>query len=160
MPRRMGATRAWDRLSAVASGPLLTRRSHRRIDFSPTRPALIERAIGSAPAGPQAMERIGTLAKGLPALEWLLSTQPVAPGYAACCYAAEVALNIERETIALQRDFTALAATNWPNAELETVVAGLNEWVNQWVGDLERRQLLGSRPKRSLTTAQRQKRFA
>jgi predicted lipoprotein len=72
-------THAWERLSSVAVGPLITRRSQRQIDFSPTRPALIERAIESAPAGPLAMERIGTPAKGLPALEWLLWTQPVAP---------------------------------------------------------------------------------
>ena len=84
------------------------------------------------------MERIGTPAKGLPALEWLLWTQPVAPGSAACRYAAEVALDIEREAIALQRDFTTLAASDWPNAELETVVAGMNELVNQWVVGMER----------------------
>ena len=84
----------------MAVGPLLTRRSQRQIDFSPTRPALTERAIESEPAGLQAMERIGTPAKGLPALEWLLWTQPVAPGSAACRYAAEVALDIEREAIA------------------------------------------------------------
>ena len=65
-------THAWERLSSVAVGPLITRRSQRQIDFSPTRPSLIERAIQSGPAGQQAMERIGTPAKGLPALEWLL----------------------------------------------------------------------------------------
>lgn len=129
---------AWERLSAVAVGPLVARRSQRQIDFSPTRPALIERAIQSAPTGPQAMERIGTPAKGLPALEWLLWTQPVAPGSAACRYAAELALDIEREAVALQRDFTALAASDWSNAEPETVVAGMNELVNQWVGGMER----------------------
>ena len=130
--------RAWERLSIVAIEPLIARRSQRQIDFSPTRPALVEKAIRAAPQGAAAMERIGTPAKGLPALEWLLWTQPVAPGSAACAYAAEVALDVEREALALQHDFKALAATDWPNAEPETVIAGMSELVNQWVGALER----------------------
>ena len=131
-------THTWERLSAVAVGPLITRRSQRQIDFSPTRPKLIERAIKSAPVGSQAMELVGTPGKGLPALEWLLWTRPVAPGSAACRYAVEVAHDIEREALALQQDFKTLAATDWQNAEPETVVAGMNELVNQWVGGLER----------------------
>ena len=131
-------TCAWERLSAVAVGPLITRRSQRQIDFSPTRPKLIERAIKSAPIGSQAMELVGTPGKGLPALEWLLWTQPVAPGSAACRYAVEVAHDIERDALALQQDFKTLAATEWQDAEPGTVVAGMNELVNQWVGGVER----------------------
>ena len=131
-------THAWERLSAVAVGPLITRRSQRQIDFSPTRPKLIERAIKTAPVGPQAMELVGTPGKGLPALEWLLWTRPVAPGSAACRYAVEVAFDIEREALALQQDFKTLAATNWQNAEPDTVLAGMGELVNQWVGGVER----------------------
>lgn len=71
------AALAYGRLSAVSVGPLLQRRSTRQIDFAPTRPELIRRAIASAPADLQALERIGTPAKGLPALEWLLWPQPV-----------------------------------------------------------------------------------
>jgi predicted lipoprotein len=71
------AALAYGRLSAVSVGPLLRRRSTRQIDFAPTRPELIRRAIASAPADLQALERIGTPAKGLPALEWLLWPQPV-----------------------------------------------------------------------------------
>lgn len=108
-------THAWERLSAVAVGPLITRRSQRQIDFSPTRPGLIERAIKSAPVGPQAMELVGSPGKGLPALEWLLWTRPVAPGSAACRYAVEVAHDIAREALALQQDFKTLAATDWQN---------------------------------------------
>lgn len=131
-------TRAWERLSSVAVGPLITRRSQRQIDFTPTRPALIERAILSEPAGQKAMERIGTPAKGLPALEWLLWARPVTPGSAACRYAVEAALDVGREALALQRDFKALAVADWPNAEPEQVVSGLSELVNQWVGGVER----------------------
>ncbi len=131
-------THAWERLSAVAVGPLITRRSQRQIDFSPTRPALIERAIQSGPVGAAAMERVGTPAKGLPALEWLLWTRPVAPGSAACRYAVEVAHDVGREALALQQDFKALAATDWSSAEPQAVMAGMSEMVNQWVGGLER----------------------
>ena len=131
-------THAWERLSSVSVGPLITRRSQRQIDFSPTRPALIERAVQLGPAGPQAMERISTPAKGLPALEWLLWTQPAAPGSAACRYTAEVALDIAREAVGLQREFTALTVTDWANAEPKALAAGLRELVNQWVGGMER----------------------
>jgi len=131
-------THAWERLSAVAVGPLITRRSQRQIDFSPTRPGLIEKAIQSEPSGAAAMERIGTPAKGLPALEWLLWTRPAAPGSAACRYATEVALDVEREALALQRDFQALAGTDWASAGPEKLASGLSELVNQWVGGVER----------------------
>jgi predicted lipoprotein len=60
---------AWDRLSGVQVGPLVQRRSTRQIDFTPTRPELIKRAIQTAPQDATAMESIGTPAKGLPALE-------------------------------------------------------------------------------------------
>ncbi|MFN3417143.1 MAG: imelysin family protein [Caldimonas sp.] len=131
-------TTAWERLSAVATGPLITRRSLRQIDFSPTRANLIERAIRTAPRGAAAMERIGTPAKGLPALEWLLWTQPAAPATPACAYAREVALDLLRETQALSEGFAALARRgrdDWPEDE---VVAAVGELVNQWVGGVER----------------------
>ena len=60
--------RAWEQLAAVSIGPVIARRSQRAIDFTPTRPALIEKAIATQPQGAKAFERIGTPAKGLPAL--------------------------------------------------------------------------------------------
>ena len=60
-------TQAWETLTAVAIGPVIQRRSLRTIDFAPTRPALIERAIQTQPQGAKAFERVGTPAKGLPA---------------------------------------------------------------------------------------------
>lgn len=131
-------TTAWERLSAVATGPLVTRRSLRQIDFSPTRPHLIERAIRTQPRGAAAMERIGTPAKGLPALEWLLWTQPAAPATPACTYAREVAHDLLREAQALSEGFAALARRgrdDWPEDE---AVAAVGELVNQWVGGVER----------------------
>lgn len=129
---------AWERLSAVAIGPLVERRSIRQIDFTPTRPVLIERAIKAAPQGASAMERIGTPAKGFPALEWLLWTQPAAPGTPACTYAVEVARGIDREAVALRDAFRTLADRAQDDWDDEAAVNGMAEFVNQWVGALER----------------------
>jgi uncharacterized protein len=118
----------WERLSAVAIGPVLERRSQRQIDFMPTRPHLIEKAIKAEPTDPAAMELVGTPAKGLPALEWLLWVKPVQPDSKACRYALQVADEIAREAKAL-----AVAPV------FASDDAGLiSELVNQWVGGLER----------------------
>lgn len=119
---------AWERLSAVAFGPVLERRSQRQIDFTPTRPRMIEKAVKSSPASAADMELIGTPAKGLPALEWLLWVKPIQPASAECRYAVRVAAEIEREAQALQ-------AAPAPAAD---AAAAFSEWVNQWVGGLER----------------------
>lgn len=129
--------RAWDTLSAVAVGPLVQRRSLRQIDFTPTRPELIGRAVRAAPADAKAMERVGTPAKGLPALEWLLWTQPVAPASPACRYAVLVAHGIDEEARALAQAFAGLARRNWLEDE-EAAVPAMSELVNQWVGGIER----------------------
>ena len=42
---------AWERFSAVRGGALLSRRSPREIDFMPTRPEAIRRAIDAAEVG-------------------------------------------------------------------------------------------------------------
>lgn len=128
----------WERLSAVAIGPVLERRSIRQIDFTPTRPALIERAILAAPQGVDAMARIGTPAKGFPALEWLLWTRPAQPGTPACAYAVEVARDIERESLALREAFESLAQRAPEEWDDERAVAGMSDFVNQWLGSLER----------------------
>ncbi|MDQ3059989.1 MAG: imelysin family protein [Pseudomonadota bacterium] len=131
------STVAWERLSSVQIGPLVQRRSARQIDFTPTRPELITRAIQSAPADAAAMERIGTPAKGLPALEWLLWSRPVAPQTPACRYAVQVAADIAREAGVLSSEFASLAARELGEEE-ETSVPAMGELVNQWVGGLER----------------------
>ncbi|RZA16821.1 MAG: hypothetical protein EOP93_14495, partial [Lysobacteraceae bacterium] len=128
---------SWERLSAVSIGPLVQRRSMRQIDFNPTRPELIERAIRTAPADAKAMERVGTPAKGLPALEWLLWTKPVAPATPACRYAIQVAAEVDTEARALAKGFADLAAFDWSD-ESEPAVPAMVEFVNQWVGGLER----------------------
>ncbi len=67
---------AWSRLSTVAVGPLVERRSARRIDFQPTRPELIEQAVAATAEGKLDMDLVGSAARGFPALEWLLWAQP------------------------------------------------------------------------------------
>ena len=119
---------AWERLSAVALGPVLERRSQRQIDFSPTRPRSIEKAVKAAPASAQDMEFIGTPAKGFPALEWLLWVKPVQPASPECRYAVQLAREIGREAEALT---AARPAVQEPQA-------ALSELLNQWIGGLER----------------------
>ncbi len=126
---------AWELLSTPAIGPLLVRRSPRQIDFVPTRPELIARAIERAPASAADMERIGTPAKGLPALEWLLWTKPVQPGTPGCAYAVQVAAEVAREAAALSLAFQALAQKTWDEEAGDTAFA---ELLNQWIGGLER----------------------
>ena len=128
---------AWDRLSGVQVGPLVQRRSTRQIDFTPTRPELIKRAIQTAPQDATAMESIGTPAKGLPALEWLLWTQAIAPATPACRYAVQVAADIQREADALAKAFAELAARPPGEAE-QTQGPAMSELINQWAGALER----------------------
>jgi predicted lipoprotein len=110
---------AWEHFSAVRGGALLARRSPREIDFMPTRPDSIARAIRSAPVDRKAMERIGSPAKGLPAMEWLLWVQPVAAGSPACRYAVRVAVEISAEGEALRAAYVTALQHGWDDQELE-----------------------------------------
>ncbi len=131
----MQAVRDWDLYAGVPLGALIERRSLRQIDFAPARPALIRRAVGRAPAGSADMERIGTPAKGLPALEWLLWQAPLKLATPECAYAVQVAADIDREATQLQRDADAAAARE---ATPEEATAAFAELLNQWVGSSER----------------------
>lgn len=124
---------AWDRLAPLAIGPMVERRSMRQIDFMPTRPALIERAIRAAPASAADMERVGTPAKGLPALEWLLWGRKPPLDASACRYGEQVAQEIRREADAIAQGFTVLVSHPPDDSR-----ALMEEVVNQWVGGLER----------------------
>lgn len=126
---------SWEKLSTVATGPLIERRSQRQIDFSPTRPKLIEKAVKSAPASLADLELIGTPAKGLPALEWLLWVKPIQPASAECRYAVLIAEEIEREAVALNEAYKRMAEQTLAK---EAADAALSELVNQWVGGIER----------------------
>lgn len=125
----------WELYASVPLGALIERRSQREIDFTPTRPELIARAIERGPRNAADMERVGTPAKGLPALEWLLWTRPAAPGAPACGYAVQVAAEVAREAAALH---AAAQATARELPEQEAAGAAFGELLNQWVGAVER----------------------
>ncbi len=128
---------AWERLAAVQVGPLVERRSLRRLDFQPARPELIARAVKAAPADAAGMARVGTPAKGLPALEYLLWTKPAAPGSAECRFAQAVATDLQAEAAAIAADFQALAAREFDD-EGEAASNAFGEFINQWLGGIER----------------------
>ena len=129
------AAAAWDRLDSVEVGPLVRRRSARAVDFMPTRPAMLERAIKSGPRDAAAMELVGAPAKGFEALEWLL--WPVVPqaGSPRCDFAMAVADHLLRESVALADAFASDARTEPEPGQGD---AALAEAINQWVGGIER----------------------
>lgn len=141
----------WQALATPAVGPLVQRRSQRQIDFWPVRPNLIDKALKSPPRTLEDMARVGTPAKGFAGLEYLLA-ESAASGLQGeaqrgrCAYAVLVAQGIAAEASALRADFAGLARRNWqvdeesPDAEarLAQTRAAFAEWVNQWLGGLER----------------------
>ena len=131
---------AWDRLGSVAIGPLVERRSARRIDFGPTRPALMARAIDSQPANEADMERVGSAAKGFPALEQLFWPTAVAAASPGCAFAVQVAADIAREAQALDSAFDAASRAEPDDGQ---TVAAMSEAVNQWLGGLDALRLQG-----------------
>jgi predicted lipoprotein len=123
------AITAWESLNAVAIGPLIERRSARRIDFTPARPASILRAVEDTPPD---MALVGGPAKGLPALEWLLWNQNLTRGSAPCTYAVRVASDIADEAAALSQSFA-----KPPEWTAETAAGAFGDLVNQFVGGIE-----------------------
>ena len=156
---------AWESLSTPAIGPVVLRRSQRQIDFWPTRPELINKALVNAPQTLADMERVGTLAKGLPAMELLLAQwRPTAPGRvrafdgrapqrgkplpelpyvpptmpaATCHYLSLLAEGIQVESHELKADLDTWATKDW-SASPEDTGAAMAEWVNQWLAGVER----------------------
>jgi predicted lipoprotein len=129
------ALAGWERLSAVSIGPLLENRTRRMVDFTPARARQIAKAIQAAPASAAEMELVGAPAKGFPALEWLLWTQPIGARTPACAYAVQVAEEIGREAVRAEKGFRETFARGWDAKHADDA---LGELVNQWVGGLER----------------------
>jgi predicted lipoprotein len=136
---------AWERLEAISVGATLQRRSARTVDFRPTRPARIKRAIAAygkakQPPDAKALERVGTPAKGLPALEWLLWDDSAPRSAAACRYATGLAQDVRREADELAAAHAADAA-RWRDEigeeRDEAAAARAAEAVNQWLAGLE-----------------------
>ena len=160
---------AWEGLSTPAIGPVLARRSQRQIDFWPTRPELVAKALDKAPQTQADMERVGTLAKGLPAFEHLLlAWRPLNPVQgrafdtrgqkagdkpkevpfvnrpmpaATCQYLVRVAQAVQVEAHELATELSTWAAKDWQahsESDVEVTRAALVEWLNQWLGGVER----------------------
>lgn len=119
----------------MALGPVVDYRMPGRLDFTPTRPRMIRKAVEAAPTTAKDMDRIGTPAKGFPALEWLMWTKPMRPASPECHYAVQVAMEIEREAQFTEKGFREAAAAPLDAAAAKTA---LSEFVNQWVGGLDR----------------------
>ena len=125
----------WERLAAVAVGPLVERRSARTIDFWPTRPAQIERILA---AGTESLttvaqlESIGSTARGLPALEWLLWRRPANTNTQH--YAQLLAQQVVNESGTLLEGYRSLAAA--PRSEDEAASL-YGDWFGQAVGGLD-----------------------
>lgn len=122
----------WERLSAVALGPMVQRRSARVVDFQPLRPKQLQAALAKAPQTLQEMESIGGPAKGFPALEQLLWTDAIAPQTPACHYATLAAADAAQELSALHQALEQQAKATLSDFFLH------EDLVNQWVGGVER----------------------
>jgi uncharacterized protein len=126
---------AWERLAAVAVGPLVERRSARTIDFWPTRPAQIERILAAGTESltmVKQLESIGSTARGLPALEWLLWRRPANANTQH--YAKLLAQQIVDESSTLLDGYRSLAAASRSEEE---AAALYGDWFGQAVGGLE-----------------------
>jgi predicted lipoprotein len=131
---------AWARLSTLLVGPLVERRSPRRIDFAPTRALQVLQAIERNPRSAEDMERIGAAAKGFGALEWLL-WDPKAPGDEdARRYAVMLAREIAAEAEALSHDFAQMLARPRTSENTRELLAQI---LNQWVGGAEQLRMQG-----------------
>lgn len=125
---------SWQTLSSPALGPVIERRSQRQIDFWPTRPALLAKALERSPTTLADMQSVGTPAKGFPALERLLAAPPSSTH---CPYLVLLAEGIEAEATALCNGYDQLASRDWTSDE-DLARAAFAEWINQWLGGLER----------------------
>lgn len=124
---------AWVAASNPTVGPTVERRSQREIDFWPARPTLLQRALADRPTSLEDMKRVGSPAKGFPAMEALLAAQP-SPVH--CPYLVLLAEAIAQEASALTTAYSQRAAQDW-SADEALARSAYGEWVNQWLGGLE-----------------------
>ena len=146
--RWVGTMLQWRELEALQFGPTLTRRSSKIIDFWPTRPSVIELAVAATKDQPvsgadadEAMQRWGTAAKGLPALEWLVyaeagQTPPIlrTPGH--CLYARRLARGVVDESSRLHAAWQ-LESARWATASASELQTAAHDVLNLLVGSCE-----------------------
>jgi len=137
----------WRQLEALQLGPTLTRRTSKTIDFWPTRPAVIDKAVQMTAELPvagaqaeQAMMQWGSAAKGLPALEWLLFPEsdgpaPITRDAGTCRYAQRISLALADEAAQLHAAWREQAA-RW-HAQPPPAQRALSDTLNLFVGSIE-----------------------
>ncbi len=140
----------WRTLEVLQLGPTLQRRSSKTMDFWPTRPSVIEMAVEatrteavSGAAAEDSMQRWGTAAKGLPAMEWLLfpdagrdAVVPALTSPAHCLYARRVARGVVREASILVAEWK--SESRQLNTMSETQLRKLaHDTLNLMVGSCE-----------------------
>ena len=126
---------AWSSLSSPAIGPVVTRQTQRMIDFWPALPSLIDASIIKAPQTVADLVRIGTPAKGLPAMDDLLLRD--VHDEVTFHYLELLTQDIAAEAQGLERELRQMAAQDWPLQD-EATAEAFTEWGNQWLGGLDR----------------------
>ena len=135
----------WSATAAFAFGPVLEQMQPGPLDFWPVREATIEEKITAAPATIDAayIDSLGTSAKGLPALEFLLFVEPPAAGSPRCAYAQALTADVARRTSEIANAWTtdhanALASAGHGSAVYTSEQAGLDAVVNATIENLYR----------------------
>ena len=126
----------WVSQSAMVIGPILTRRSLPSIDFQPYRDKLLKRGLAlqrqqSTPLDLNQLIPIGTPGKGIPTLEKLVFSSSLHTNE--CRYATALATEIAAEAAALVQEWS-----DWEGTIEAPTAATWNEFVNAWVGSIER----------------------
>ena len=134
----------WSVTAAFAFGPVLEQMQAGPLDFWPVREATIEEKIAAAPTTIDAayIDGLGTSAKGMPALEYLLFVAPPASG-TRCAYAQALAADLARRTAQIADAWTtehadALASAGHGSAVYTSEQAGLDAVVNATIEGLYR----------------------
>lgn len=134
----------WDLTAAFAFGPVIDQAQTGPLDYWPVRSDTIEAAITGAPAAIDGayIDGLGTSAKGMPALEYLLFAPPT-PAGPRCDYAVALADDIGRrcaEIAAAWHDehAEALRSAGHGSAVYPSEQAGLDAVVNATIENLYR----------------------
>ncbi len=135
----------WAVTAGFAFGPVAEQMQAGPLDFWPVRPDTVEARIAEAPASIDAawLAGLGTSAKGLPALEYLLFAAPLTPGTPRCAYAVALADDIAARTGALADAWQgehagALRSAGHGSERYPSEQAGLDAVVNASIENLYR----------------------
>ena len=138
----------WVELTAITTGPLISRRSLLAMDFQPPRLRLIQQAQSlqadqANPLGLDQLEQIGTPAKGLPSLEWLLwQHQGLTWSAQTALYAQAITQELLHLAKLLQQDWRELIQTVQAGPatpdDPDPATERFSEFLNQYVGSIEK----------------------